>query len=430
MIDLRRQVMLSDDGAISSGNGRLAYDPVSNATTTVATLDGLDSRSAPRDAHTAALCYYFAAPGGAASPALNWELTYACTWRCRHCFQPTVHVRPPRALEADDKRSGCVETVAEDTIDRVIDLLRGQKACEVSLTGGEVLLVGNLSTIVYRLREALPDLSVRVLLSGCNLPQRAAAMGLLSALADAQACARVPLYGPTPEVHDWVTRVPGSFDDIVGFVDLAREAGVRVHVGVQVLRETYPYLATTLQLAQELTDGDFSLSTIIYPALRGDGFDHGVSADQLMHLLRSSLTAAVATDYLSFEHRQCDSGCRYPTVDPVGRLRSCDIAGVPVGRLRDATESLRTELRPSSIKLAGDCLECTYASACKRCPTFLRDDRCRPGHGARVAAATLVVARRAEAARRLGYRFVDDTVAAALVPQAQESSQGVTDVGH
>ena len=422
MIELRRQVMLGDDASVESSGCRVVYDPVSNATTTAAALDALDLRSAPRDAHTAALRHYFAVPAGMEAPALNWELTYACTWRCRHCFAPTVHVKAPSRSSAGAESSRRHETVPEETIGSVIDLLRELRAREVSLTGGEVLLVANLPAIVRRLRQALPDLSIRVLLSGQGLARRAVDAGLLQALAATQACARVPLYGPTPEVHDWVTRTPGSFADVLGFAAAARDADARVHLGVQVLAETYPYLAATLRLAEEVSDGDFSLSTIIYPSLHGDGHDHGVSAGRLMYLLRSGSTAAVATEYLSFERGSCGSGCRFPTVDPLGSLRTCDIAGSPVGRLGDSAASLKRGLQPEPQRLAGDCLSCAHADACKRCPAFVGDSGCRPGHRARVAAASLVVGRRVKVARRLGCRLVDGTVDAALGPQTRPPS--------
>lgn len=438
------QVAASGEAAAAAADGRLLYDPVANATTTAEVLDTAAAAAPP--AAAAALRYYFLAPD-AAAPQLNWELTYACTWRCRHCLQPTAYVPAPAAGKDGARRaadaagaSGAgaaapaggstgVTTVTDDDLERVVALIRALGAREVSLTGGEVLLVTNLAAVLTRLHDAVPGLSLRVLLSGRGLPQRAAAAGLLSVLAATGACARVPLYGPTPEVHDWVTRVPGSFADVVDFAGLARAAGVRVHVGTQVLRETYPYLAATLRLAEHLSGGDFALSTIIYPSQHGDGSDHGLTADQLTHLLRNAPTAAVATDYLGVGCGQCASGCRYPTIDPAGAVRSCDIAGEPVGCLDDAPASLARGLQGRAAQPAGDCAGCAYAAVCKRCPAFVSDGHCAAGYRARVAVASLVAARRAEAARLLGWQFVDEAAGAALAPPVRPSSDRVSDAG-
>jgi MoaA/NifB/PqqE/SkfB family radical SAM enzyme len=407
VIQLRRQVMrpagaIGRDAA-SPEDGELLYDPVSNAITSGRSMRALDEQAAPPDVAGAALLYYFTAPQDGVMPAFNWELTYACTWRCRHCFQPTVPAGDPEVASAGAAPSPGAVMIAGEVIERVSALLRDLRVPELSLTGGEVLLVANLAEVVARLRAAVPGLSLRVLLSGRNLPKRVAAAGLLPVLAAAHACIRVPLYGPTPEVHDWVTRTPGSFDDVVGLVALAQEAGVRVHLGVQVLRETYPYLAGTLRLAHELEGSDFALSAIVYPPHHGDGGDHGLNADQLMQLLRTRGTAAAATDYISSGCGRCRSGCQHPTIDPGGALRSCDIGGRRMGRLGDNPEGLAACLYSPWTEATTDCDVCELSGVCKRCPAFLQDGHCPAGYRMLVAAAAAVVEHRIAAAQRLGW---------------------------
>jgi MoaA/NifB/PqqE/SkfB family radical SAM enzyme len=431
-MEWRRQVMVTEGGAGRATDGaRLVYDPVSNATERVQDLLAVAGSSAC-DVRSTALRYYFLAPGSVA-PALNWELTYSCTWRCRHCFQPTRHVKAPAAGAAYagevDGRGLHDPVVSDERVEQVIELLRTLEAREISLTGGEVLLVEDLPAIVRRLREALPDLSIRVLLSGRDLPRRALDGGLLSALAETGACARLPLYGPTAAIHDWVTRTPGGFEDVGHFARLARDRGVRVHVGVQVLSATYPFLAATLRLAEELSGADLSLSTVIYPARQGDGQDHALTTAQLMHLLRTGPTAAAAIDHLTFEAGRCASGCEYPTIGPLGDVRTCDIGGDRVGYLGEPAAWLQRKLQSRPVRTAEECTTCTHADVCKQCPAFLKEGRCAGDYRARLAAASLVVAHRVNAARQRGFGFLDDQVEAACVAPAGQQAVGVGHAG-
>jgi radical SAM protein with 4Fe4S-binding SPASM domain len=105
------------------------------------------------------------------------------------------------------------------------------KVPSVSLTGGEPTLRPELPELVAYAVEL--GLRVNLITNGTRVSP-----SLAEALAKAGlASAQVSLEGVTPETHERVTSVPGSFERTVAAVQFLADAGVRVHTNTTINRD-------------------------------------------------------------------------------------------------------------------------------------------------------------------------------------------------
>lgn len=396
--DLKAHIMIGWPGPPSTLADRSCtfYDPISDTALPAQSTDPRATIAALAPGLRGAYEYYFLTQPPKARRAFNWELTYFCSWSCRHCFQPTKRA---------SSGSRQVE-VGPDVVRDVVCAMARWDAEEISLTGGEVLLVRGLADLIRSLRKAVPSARIRLLASGMDLEARPGLRAVLEECAESDVCIRIPVYGPTAEIHDWVTGCQGSLESLSAFVDLARDAGARVTVGVGILRETYPFLEETLAHASELAAGDVSISTIVYPCKSGTHSSDMLAPSQLARLLGKRATAAAAADYLSLE-RQCASGCLFPTIDPSGLLHACDVVPSAIGDLgTPAISELLDEWAIEREVAAAECETCQSASLCKKCFAFTRAS-CPEEYRSLVRMAGLIVGVRARQALVAGLRFVD-----------------------
>ena len=387
MRELKQHVM---SGLAPSG-ARLLYDPISG----VAASDAALASAVPGSA----LAYYFFRPSN--TPSFNWEVTDGCSWRCAHCFQRTVSVPWEEGVELSGQQ-----------VDRAVELLRTSGAEEVSLTGGEPMLVRNLSHVLATLREALPKIRIRVLASGRRVLARQWTSATIEAARAVKATVRLPLYGSRAPTHDAITRTRGSFADVTGLAHALGSAGVRAIIGIGVFRETASELPATVELARSLSAEDVAVSSVLYPRkgsahpAPGDA-PESISASQLMKLLAWPTTAALATQYVSLE-AHCASGCRYPTIDCRGKLHGCDV----VDAVSASQDSWRDEVNDQPM----GCAACELSSVCRTCLAFAGSGPCEVSHRSLVATAAYVVGRRAASAQVHGLRFEDARAEGLLGP--------------
>lgn len=134
-----------------------------------------------------------------------WDITYACPLRCTHCYSESGR-RPTRQVGHDDML-------------RIADAIIALGPVQVTLAGGEPLLVKGVFEVAERLTRA--GVSVLVYTGGWNFQP-----WMTEELA--RVCGRVVVSvdGPTPEVHDRIRGRAGSFERAMRALALL-EAGAR-----------------------------------------------------------------------------------------------------------------------------------------------------------------------------------------------------------
>lgn len=151
---------------------------------------------------------------GARWGLLFLELTGRCNERCAHCYADAS----PEVMAAIDRA----------TAFEIIDDAAALGFPTLQLTGGDPLLSGHLIDCARRATDH--GMQVEVYTNGLALNPKTAAK--LAALGADMA---LSVYSHRPEVHDAVTRTPGSWERTLRAIGYARKAGIKVRVGV-VLR--------------------------------------------------------------------------------------------------------------------------------------------------------------------------------------------------
>jgi MoaA/NifB/PqqE/SkfB family radical SAM enzyme len=150
----------------------------------------------------------------------NLDVTYRCNFNCRHCWLRI----PPGASEKRDE-------LGLEEIRAILDESRPMGCREWAVSGGEPMLRPDFPEIFdYLTRRAL---SYSLNTNGSLITPE------IARLMRRKGTKMVALYGATAEVHDRVTRTPGSFElTMRGFAYL-REAGVGFIVQLIPMRENY-----------------------------------------------------------------------------------------------------------------------------------------------------------------------------------------------
>ena len=158
---------------------------------------------------------------------------YGCNNACRFCAQ-------------GDWRATRGDRPADEVLDEVRRRAPGAKV--LVLSGGEATLRPELGEWVA---AAVAGGARRVIVqtNGRMLAYRGFASRLVEAGAGVIA---VALHGPNAAVHDWTTRVEGSFDQTVAGIRRARRAGARVILNTMVTRSSFRHLSETVRLAATL----------------------------------------------------------------------------------------------------------------------------------------------------------------------------------
>ena len=156
----------------------------------------------------------------------SWEITYRCNESCVHCFNPGAsHAEGQRAKRKTDELS-------RDEWTRLLDEMSQVGVFRLLLTGGEVALRKDFFDIVGAARQR--GFSVTVFTNGTLFNE--AEVERLAGLYPHRV--ELSLYSSDPEVHDRITRLPGSFEKTRLTAQRLASLGVTVAVKMAVMADT------------------------------------------------------------------------------------------------------------------------------------------------------------------------------------------------
>jgi MoaA/NifB/PqqE/SkfB family radical SAM enzyme len=162
------------------------------------------------------------------------DLTYRCSNRCRHCWLWAADTPQERAAE-----------LSTDEWREVVDQARALGTRRWSISGGEPMLRDDFAELFdYVTRKAV----------GYSLNTNGALIKpAIAKLLTRKGSKMIALYGATAEVHDDVTRTPGSFEATMeGFARL-QEAGAGFTVQLIPMRRNWHQWEAMQELAQSLS---------------------------------------------------------------------------------------------------------------------------------------------------------------------------------
>jgi len=291
------------------------------------------------------------------------DLTYRCNERCEHCY-----------LEHDDKGE---MTSAEFA--RLFGEMADAGVFFLTISGGEPTLRRDFFDIIASARSH--QFNVKLKTNAVLI--REAEARRLRALGVEQT--QVSVYSHRAEVHDAVTKLPGSFRRTIDGIRALRAAGLKVAINCVMMRSTLADRKEVAALAREL-GATFTADPTITPMMSGDRgvLDLRIPGSELPGLFQD---AELVGDVDSFcappapvgdDDRNavpCSAGNSACYVSPYGDVYPCVQFPLPSGNVRGQkfldiwrNSPQMNEVRSIRLSDLPVCTSCAHVGTCTRCP--------------------------------------------------------------
>lgn len=165
--------------------------------------------------------------------ALQFELSSRCNERCIHCYIPN-----------GKKNNGFDMPLSK--VKSILDEFAALGGIHVTLSGGEAFLHKDLIEICKYCREK--DLKISILSNLIALKEehikdlKAVNLSLI----------QVSLYSMNPEIHDFITKVKGSFHKTVNAIEMLVAADIPVQISCPLMKANKEGYEKVLEYAQSL----------------------------------------------------------------------------------------------------------------------------------------------------------------------------------
>ena len=291
------------------------------------------------------------------------DVTWRCNERCVHCY-------------LDHEGAGEMST---SEIKDVIRQLSEVGTFFLTISGGEPLLRRDCFEILEYARSLLfqVKLKTNAVMIGPKEAVRLKKLGIEQV--------QISVYSHLDEVHDGITKLPGSLRRTVQAIKLLKEQDIRVSITNVLMQFNSSHAKAVKQMAHDL-GVDFSIDPTITPMLNGDRTitKLGISLDELYSVMRDedfvgdvgefcSPVATVDEDIL--DGHSCSAGHSLVYISPTGDIFPCVQFPMPCGNVR--TQQLRDiwfkspellELRDVRVRDLHTCSACSHTAYCSRCP--------------------------------------------------------------
>src|SRR5450631_3976899 len=189
--------------------------------------------------------------------SVQLDLTYRCNERCVHCY-----------LDHDDHGEMSTAEI-KDLLDQMADA----GVFYLTISGGEITMRRDFFEILEhaRLRTFCIKLKTNGVLIRKKEAERLRELGVESV--------QISIYSHRAEVHDAITKMPGSFRQSIAAVRLLREQGLLVTLANVLMNQNAADYMSVKTLAAEL-DAKYFMDPTITPMMDGDRSILQLNVDQ------------------------------------------------------------------------------------------------------------------------------------------------------
>src|SRR3989339_41866 len=305
------------------------------------------------------------------------DLTYRCNNNCRHCWLCI----PPGAEEKKQELS-----FAE--IKNIVAQAKNLGTRRWSISGGEPMLRPDFSEIFDYITSHSISYSLNT--NGTFITPA------IAKLMRKKGIKMIALYGATAEVHDHITRNPGSFEAAMRGFAYLKEAGVRYIVQLIPMKDNYHQFDKMVELAKTLSKHYRIGAPWLYLSSCGDSKINKeiqrqrLSPKEIIELDKPNLSYEEHMEKESYcgRHEIGDKGLFASCianrmnfhVDPYGRMAFCSFIKDPDLRydLRSGSveEGWETFIPSLASKVEGTqeyfngCGSCEDRKSCRWCPVY------------------------------------------------------------
>jgi len=294
--------------------------------------------------------------------SVHLDVTYRCNERCVHCY-----------LDHDDHGE---MTTAE--IKDVLDQLADAGVFFLIFSGGEVFLRRDFFELLEHARRLLFNVKIKtnaVMIR--EAAQRIRALGVDTI--------QVSVYSHRPEVHDTITKLPGSFKRTLAAIRFLRDQGLKVTIANVLMTSNLGDQYHLQKLAAEL-GVHYTLDPTITPMMDGDTsvLSLRIPGEELKEVFRNPALVPNMEEFCAppkppseddLESYSCSAAHSFCYISPYGDVFPCVQFPLPSGNLRrqkfldiwNHSPQLK-EVRSIKAKDLTVCSSCTHVSSCTRCP--------------------------------------------------------------
>jgi radical SAM protein with 4Fe4S-binding SPASM domain len=304
-------------------------------------------------------------------------LTHRCNLRCVHCYAQ------------DDRPAG--RELSAERWKGIIEEIKDAGCLFLLLTGGEPLLREDFGEIYAHLKNN--GFLVTLFTNGTLLTEGTA--DLLKEFPPRSV--EISLYGATPETHDRITGVAGSFDRALRAVDELMRREIRIALK-SVLMTLNVHESRALEELARALNVDYRVDASIFPGLNGDRTPLAYRVTPEQAVAAEFVDPKRAVDWREFLDRfrsapepeelyACSAGLTTFHIDPQGLLYPCLMVRkiaypLATGSFRQGWEEVLPRLREVTLDPHSKCFGCRHRLVCEYCPGFFElesgDDRIPP----------------------------------------------------
>ena len=295
--------------------------------------------------------------------AAHMDITWRCNERCVHCY-----------LDHDGK--------GEMTTEEIKDILRQLADCStffLSISGGEPLLRRDCFEILEYARALRFNVKLKTnaVMIGPKEAARIRKLGIEQV--------QISMYSHRPEVHDAITKLPGSLRRTTEAIRHLKANSVKVSVTDVLMKYNNRDVRGVKQLAKEL-GVNFVVDPTITPMLSGDRsiLSLGITQAELEEVMHSEELVGDVDEYCAppsavdddvLEGYSCSAGHSLAYISPFADVYPCVQFPMPCGSLRKQSfheiwygSPAFLELRSVHVRDLHTCSHCTHTAYCSRCP--------------------------------------------------------------
>jgi radical SAM protein with 4Fe4S-binding SPASM domain len=295
--------------------------------------------------------------------SVQLDLTYRCNEKCVHCY-----------LDHDDH--------GEMTTAEIKHLLREMAEAGVfilTLSGGEIFMRKDF----FEILECARALTFCIKLKTNAVLIREAQAARIRELGVESI--QVSIYSYRPEVHDAITKVPGSLRRSVDAIRFLKSQGLKVIIANVLMTENMHDYHGVRALADELGT-ECTLDPTVTPMMDGDRSVLELNAGEsaLRTLFRDETFVGNAEEFCALPSPPdeetmgslpCGAGHTACYVSPYGEFYPCVQFPLSCGNVRQQrfidiwrdSEQLK-EVRSIRLRDLSSCSQCKHGSTCTRCP--------------------------------------------------------------
>jgi radical SAM protein with 4Fe4S-binding SPASM domain len=295
--------------------------------------------------------------------SVHLDITYRCNERCVHCY-----------LDHNDH--------GEMTTAEIKDILRQMADAGVfflTLSGGEVLMRRDFFEIVEHATNL--SFNIRIKTNAVMIHEKEARR--LRELGVEQI--QISVYSHRPEVHDAITKLPGSFKRTIAAIRFLKSQGLKVTMANVLMTPNLSDNAGVMALAKEL-EVQYTLDPTITPMMDGGRSVLALRAPA-SEIKKTFRDKALVGDVEKFcappplpdedtmEEHPCSAGHTGCYISPYGDVFPCVQFPLPSGNLRTQKfidiwrdSAQLKEVRSIRTKDLPTCSTCSHAGTCTRCP--------------------------------------------------------------